>query len=120
MILNDGRLYTAYMVTGSYIGSQYLMIGSGTTPVTSSDTTLEHPRSRQLFTSRDITAGSTVKIVFIGDWTAAQISGTILSEFGLTGSQTGVTGSMWSRSVFSPIIFDGTNELRLEESWEYY
>jgi hypothetical protein len=120
MILNNGRLYTAYMMTGSYTGSQYFMVGSGGTAVDESDTTLDHPRSRQLFTSRGVTAGSTVKIAFIGDWTAAQISGTILREFGLTGSQAGVTGSIWSRSVINPITFNGTNELRIEENWEFY
>lgn len=120
MILNDGRAYTAYMVAGSYLGSPYFMVGSGATPVVSSDKTLDHPRSRQLFTSRTPTLGSTCKVAFVGDWTAAQISGTILAEFGLCASGAGTIGSMWSRSVLTPITFNGTNELRIEETWEYY
>ena len=121
MILNDGRAYTAYIMAGSYLGSPYFMIGSGTSNVSSSDTTLDHPRDRQLFTSRTPSIGdSTSTVTFVGDWNASEISGTILSEFGMCGSASTTTGSMWSRSVINPITFNGTNELRIEESWEYY
>lgn len=118
MILNDAKVYTAYIMAGSYLGSPYFMVGSGTTAVQSSDTTLEHPRDRQLFTSRN--SPDLRKVAFIADWSASEISGTILSEFGLCASGTALTGSMWSRSVLTPITFNGINELRIEENWEYY
>jgi hypothetical protein len=48
------------------------------------------------------------------------MSGLVLREFGLTVSGAGNTGSVWSRTGMPAIIFDGTNELRIEEIWEVY
>ena len=44
-----------------------------------------------------------------------------LREFGMTISGTGLTGSIWSRTgLADAITFDGTNELRIEETWEVF
>lgn len=124
MILNQARAVLVHMLAGSAVGSvfmpTYFMIGSGNASVSSTDTTLDHPRDRQLMTSRTEAIGSTWKVTYIADWTNTEISGTRLTEFGVIPSGATLTGSMWSRSVLTPITFNGTNELRIEENWEFY
>jgi hypothetical protein len=124
MILNNGKAQTVYLIAGSITGNsflpQYFMVGSGQTPVTTTDLSLEHPRDRQLVTTATPSITTKNKITFTGDWNTQEISGTNLSEFGVCGSGAGVTGSMWSRSTVPSITFNGNNELRIEESWEVF
>jgi uncharacterized protein YjbI with pentapeptide repeats len=84
------------------------------------DTTLQNAKDRQLMTTITPAVGSTFKVTFVADWTNAEISGTRLSEFGVVASGAALTGSMLSRSTLSTIVFNGTNELRIEENWEIY
>jgi len=46
------------------------------------------------------------------------MSGISLTEMGLCVSGAGTIGSMWSRTAFPAIVFDGTKELRVEATWE--
>lgn len=53
------------------------------------------------------------KVTFQGDFSSIQMSGLQLSEIGLFASGTLNIGSSWLREYFSPITFDGTNELQV-------
>lgn len=96
----------------------YFIIGSGSGTVTVSQTELIAATDRQLNTA--ITFPATQKIKWQGDWNSVEISGTALREFGMIISGVALTGSIWSRTGFAAITFDGTNELRIEETWEIF
>ena len=73
---------------------------------------------RQLFTSTDYSV--TNKITYQGDWNGIEMSGISLAEIGIAGSFAASTGSIWTRTSFTPINFNGSNELQIEETWEVY
>jgi hypothetical protein len=121
MILNWTKRNVALILAGSYITNNYpsyFLIGSGSGITIASQTTLSYATDRQAVTS---TNGSTAyKVTWLGDWNSVEMSGTQLKEVGMIISGTGTTGSMWSKTGFAGITFDGTNELRVQESWEIY
>ena len=104
---------------GLFIGFIGIGSGSGTASVT--NTTLLAERERNAITGSPNFA-TTQKVAFQGDFSATQMSGTDLTEFGLfnVGSATGFPGSVWQREAFGSIPFDGTNELQVEETWEIF
>lgn len=118
-ILNYTKQQIALMLGGSStIIPNYMMIGSGSGAVVISQNALIGPIDRQAVTGSDV---STIyRIKWTGDWNSVELSGIQLREFGMCGSNTGVTGSMWSRTSIPAISFDGTNELRIEEAWTVY
>jgi len=120
MILNWGKRDVALTLAGSTTTPPtYMMIGSGSGTPLAAQTELINAYDRQLFTSIDDT--TTYKVKWTGDWNTVEMSGTQLREFGMIISGTGLTGSMWSRECLaSAITFDGTNELRIEETWEVF
>ena len=120
MILNSGKNKIALFLGGSIVNEpSYNMIGAGSSTVSVNNTELVDPTDRQLFTST--TFPSSQKITYQSDWNSVEMSGTSpLSEFGVIGSAPALTGSLWSRTVIPALTFDGTNELRIEETWEVY
>ena len=117
-ILNYAKQQTALFLGGSQLNyPTYMMIGSGSGTVSLSQDALIAATDRQAVTS---TTNSLYKISWQGDWSSSEISGTQLREFGMTGSASTITGSMWSRINFPAITFDGTNELRIIENWEVF
>jgi len=62
------------------------------------------------------------KVTFTGDYNSVQMSGVQLAEFGLFSSGDGGNpfgvGSAWFREGFSPLTFDGTNELQITTTLE--
>lgn len=119
--LNVARQNIALLIGGSLTGSDipaYFMIGSGSGTVVVTQTALIAPLDRQLFTSTDLT--TTYNVTWTGDWNTVEMSGISLTEFGVTYSGTGTTGSMWTRTALPAINFDGTNELRIEETMEVF
>ena len=119
MILNWTKTRTALFFAGSHTDYPgYMMIGSGSGTAVATQTALIHPEDRQAVTATD---GSTAyKVKWTGDWNSVTMSGLQLSEFGVCISGPGTTGSMWSRAGLPSIEFDGTNELRIEETWEVF
>ena len=119
VLLNWAKRETALFLAGSQSNfPTYFMIGSGSGTTAITQTALIHAYDRQAVTS---TNGSTLyKIKWQGDWNTVEISGLSLTEFGILPSGAGTTGSMWSRSSLPGVTFDGTNELRIEETWEVY
>lgn len=97
---------------------QYFMIGSGSGAALSSDTELVHAVDRQEFTATSFP--SLQRLTNQGDWNSVEMSGIQLRQFGETVSGTGTTGSMWSIVSLPALTFDGTNELRIEETWEVF
>lgn len=118
VITNYARNRTALLIGGSTtIVPSGMMIGTGSSTVSVTDTTLTTASDRQAFTSIPTFPTST-SINFQSDWNSVEMSGTSLTEFGIAGSGVGTNGSMWSIHVTPAIVFDGTNELRVEEVWE--
>jgi hypothetical protein len=120
MILNWEKNRVALWLTGSDVSPpSYFMLGSGSGTVVATQTELINPWDRQITT--EIDDSITYKVKYIGDWNSVELSGTQLREWGVTISGTGTTGSMWSRTtMLSPINFDGTAELRIEETHEIF
>lgn len=95
---------------------QYLAIGSGSGLIATSNTTLyAESGNRMAFTgSPDFTTSKAVSFQF--DYSALQISGINLSEFGLFASGPALTGSLYAVEGFPFVNFDGTNELQITYS----
>lgn len=97
---------------------EYFIIGAGSSVVSASNTELVSATDRQIFTS--VSYPSSTKLQWQGDWNALEVSGLTLQEMGAVASGAGLTGSIWSRIVIPSVTFDGSNELRIEETWEFY
>ena len=103
----------------------YLMIGSGSGTVFSTQFELIHPADRQAITSADGT--TPYKVKWIGDWNSIEMSGLgtpnafPFREWSVCIDGTTTTGSMWSRTAMAnPINFAGVTELRIQEIWEVF
>ena len=120
MILNWGKTRTALFLAGSTTTPPgYFMIGSGSGTAIATQTELIKADDRQEVTG--VNGSTAFKSRWTGDWNSVEMSGNQLSEWGVTISGGGLTGSMWSRTTMpNPITFDGTTELRIEETWEVY
>ena len=93
---------------------QHVGIGTGSAQVLVSDVTLVTESNRTDITgSPDFSENR--KVGFQADFNSVQMSGTDLTEFGLTHvvSGGGAPGSFWEREGFDAIEFDGTNELQI-------
>ena len=119
MIVNYAKNQVALFVGGSNTNyPTYFILGSGSGTVLTSNTELIKPWDRQLVTETSFPTAQ--KIKWQGDWASVEMSGLDLREFGVIPSGTALTGSIWSRTGFPAITFDGTNELRIEEIWEVF
>lgn len=118
-VTDYARQQIVFLLGGSTTGSiNYFLIGTGSSTVTVSDTTLQTAIDRQLITA--VTFPAAKQIIWQGDWNSVEMSGIQLQEFGMIKSGTGLTGSIWSRALTDIITFDGTNELRIEETWDFF
>lgn len=93
------------------------VIGTGSGVATVSQNELISVSDAQSITS--VNYPSAAKVKWQADWNSVEMSGIQLKEFG-TKSGTGLTGSIWSRTSIPSLNFDGTNELRIEETWEVF
>lgn len=119
VVLNNAKQNMALLLGGSSTDyPKYFMIGSGSGVALASQTVLISPTDRQAFTATD--ANTNYKVKWTADWNSVEMSGLSLKEFGVTGSGVGTSGLMWSRASIPAIQFDGTNELRIEETWEVF
>ena len=114
--LNYLRQDLAYMIGGSISTiPSYFVIGSGSGTTNVAAGSLMHEVDRQLLSTT--TYPTTNKVLLAGDWNSFEASGISLAEYGIAKA---ITGSIYSRTSFAPITFDGTNELRIEETWEVF
>lgn len=118
--LNYFKQQVALILGGSTTNvPTYFMIGNGSGTVAITQTSLIAPLSRQLMTgSADVTAPYFTTLT--GDFNSVQMNGISLTEWGITISGGGTTGSMWTRTAVPAIVFDGTNELRIVETTQVY
>ena len=118
-ILDYAKREVAFLIGGSTTGSiGNVLIGTGSSTILSTDTELVTPSDRQDVTS--ITFPSLRKVNWQFDWNSVEMSGTTLSEFGMLASGAGLTGSLWSRNIIPSLVFDGTNELRIDTLFEVF
>lgn len=117
-VMNYTKNQTALILGGSVTDiPTYFILGSGSGTTSPTDPSLVSPTDTQSFTQTTFPA--TQKIKWQGDWNSIEMSGTSLKEFGIkVGSQ--LTGSVLSRTGIPALTFDGTNELRIEETWEVF
>lgn len=117
---NSGKQFVTWAL-GSNISSAiaYVGIGIGSAAVLATDSELNDESNRTSLTgSPNFTTAQ--KVTFQADFNSTQMSGTNLTEFGLTNtaSGTGWPGSMWQREGFGSVAFDGTNELQIQTTLE--
>lgn len=118
-ITNYGKNQVTILIGGSLTsGPSYYKIGTGSSTVQNTDTDLLTSTDRQEFTSTSFP--NSTQVQFQGDWNVTEMSGIQLAEFGIAGSNTALQGSIWSRTVIPSLTFDGTNELRIQETWEVF
>jgi len=115
-MINNYAKNRAILLMGGSIAENidYFMIGTGSATAVATQDALITPVDRQLVTAT--TYPSLQKIKLQGDWNSVEMSGIQLTEFGVATSGTGTTGSIWSRTNIPSLTFDGTNELRCEET----
>lgn len=118
MILNYAKNQTALLLGGSTIlAPEYFMIGTGSSTILNTQTELATAKQREAFTDNP-TYPTSQKVQYTSDFSSVAMSGIQLTEFGLCGSASTITGSIWSRTVIPSITFDGSNELEIREIWE--
>lgn len=118
-VLNYARNRATLLFGGSITETMdYFMIGTGSETIVVTQDSLTTPVDRQFTTA--LTYPSLQKIKSQGDWNSVQMSGIQLTEFGVTISGTGTIGSMWSKTIIPSLTFDGSNELRIEETIEFF
>jgi len=103
-------------ISNNYIS--YFAVGSGSGTEAATNTTLQNEWTRFALTgSPDFTTAR--KVTFIGDLNSVQASGLILKEWAVMASGAALTGSVWQREMLNgSIVFDGTIELRIEDTIE--
>lgn len=115
-ITNYTKNKTILLIGGSSVNiPTHFFIGVGSSIDSPTDTTLIDGVDSQTFTTTSYP--SLQKVRQQGDWNSVEMSGIQLSEFGI-GDQSDSTGSIWSKTGLPSLTFDGTNELRIEETWE--
>ena len=103
------NLFISYFAVGRGSGTEIVSVGS----LISGTSVFGLTGSPNFATSR--------KVTFIGDLSSTNASGLILREFGLITSGTSSSGAVWTRNTIpngGSIVFDGTNELHIEETLE--
>jgi len=114
MVLTNFAKQAAIWRIGSQVDEhiQCVGIGDGSGTSLATNTTLVNETDRVMITgSPDFS--TTRKVTFQGDLNSVQMSGTLLTEFGLFTSGATNVGSVWLREGFGPITFDGSNELQI-------
>ena len=112
MFTNTGKEIVT-LGLGSNLGLfiAHIGIGSGSGTVQATQSTLLAERDRNTLTGSP-NFSTAQKVIFQADFNTVEMSGTHLTEFGLTNiaSGTGFSGSMWQIERFGSLVFDGTNE----------
>ena len=109
-----GKEFIALRI-GSSLPNLYvscIAVGQGSGTAVAGDTVLLDETVRNMITGSP-NFSTAKKIVFQGDFSSVQMSGTALSEFGLFQSGVLGVGSTWQREAFGSAVFDGTNELQV-------
>ena len=111
---NVGKSGLALAFAGSMTIPDVIGIGSGSGAVSASDTNLVAQTRVNAFTSRTISTQK--EVTFLADFSATQMSGLNLREFGVRISG----GTLFNREGFAAINFDGSNEAQIEVTFECF
>lgn len=122
VVTTVGKSGVALTLVGNTFEPRFCGLGGGSSTATVGDVILGSEffsgTQRADFTTRDSSTQREVSIIF--DFSAGTMSGTFLAEFG-TFADSGVnTGSLFLREGFSPITFDGNNELQIQIIYEVF
>jgi len=110
MITDDGIETIAAILGGSGAIPSYIAIGTGSSTVVSGNTALLNETDRNYITNRDTTVAKDV--TYITDYSATELSGTTLTEWGLFNTAT--AGSLIVREVIGSVAFNGDMELQIQ------
>lgn len=102
------------MADGAVIPT-HIAIGIGSSTLTSGATALTTETDRNQITEKDVSTPE--EVTYVSNYSAAEISGTALTEFGLFDSGTG--GNMFQREVIGSIQFAGDRELQIQMTNRY-
>lgn len=111
MITSAGLIETAKYMIGQSTRPTHIAIGTGSATVTSGATALTNESDRNLISEYSVIGP---EVTYISDWSAGEISGTTLYEFGLFNSASGA--SMYQKEVIGSIVFNGARELQIQIS----
>lgn len=100
-------------ITNNYIA--YINVGSGSGTALVTDTELYNEFTRFPITGSP-NFDTAKQVTFTGDLNSVQASGLILQEWGLLANGSSLLGSLWQRESLGSLVFDGTNELRIEST----
>jgi len=117
-IMNTGKSGTAALLAAGTSYPRYCDIGSGSGSFNISDTALQAYVRQADYSSRDASTARQVSWVY--DYNSVIMSGTLMTEFGITGTSGAGAGEPWNREAFSAITFDGTNELQIQVTYQIY
>jgi len=114
-LVDDGIESIAAVMGGSGAIPTHIAIGTGSSTVVAGDTALTTETDRNAITSIDLTVAKDV--TYIADYSATELSGTTLTEFGLFNAAT--AGSMYMREVIGSVAFAGDLELQIQLSLRF-
>ena len=118
MLTTLSKAQVALIMGGAGALPSYIAIGTGSATMISGATALVTETDRNALTETDVAV--TNDVTYITDFSANEISGTILTEFGLFNANTGPT--MYERVQIGSVTanaFDGTRELQIQMTHRY-
>jgi len=114
MITTIGLKETAKNMVGQQTYPTHIAIGTGSATLSSGATSLVSEIDRNLIGEYSAIDNESN---YIADFSAAEVSGTTLTEFGLFNSISGAT--MYQVEFISGITFDGARELQIQIANKY-
>ena len=114
MITDIGLNQTANNMVGQQTYPTHIAIGTGSETLNSGLTALTAETDRNLIGEYSAIGN---EANYIADFSALEISGTVLTEFGLFNSTSGAT--MFQIEAISGVTFDGSRELQIQIANRY-
>jgi len=111
-LTTDALKSFAGLMGGSGAIPSHIAIGTGSSTVVSGNTALDTETDRNAITSIDLTVAKDV--TYIADYSATELSGTTMHEWGLFNAAT--AGSMYMREVIGSIAFQGDTEMQIQNT----
>ena len=114
-VTNDGLKQTAKTMGGGDFEPSYIAIGTGSSTTAITDTGLNNETDRNQIA--EINVGVDYECTWIANYSAGELSGTTVTEFGLFNSTSGAY--MYQNEVIGSIEFNGTREMQIQMSHKY-
>lgn len=114
MITNQGKAQIGLLIGGPGILPWYAGIGSGSGAMVATRTALFAESGTRKAITGSPDASAYFEVSYVYDYSAQQVSGLALREFGVFTATT--NGSMWTGENFLAINFTGLNELEIQNT----